>query len=347
MKTALLKWYYAEKRELPWRQSQNPYHIWLSEIILQQTRVDQGLNYYVKFINMFPDVFALAQAEEETVLKAWQGLGYYSRARNLHHTANTIVNQYNGIFPDDPMEVRKLKGIGEYTTAAILSIAYNKVLPVCDGNVERVVCRYLALQTPAKQTATHKRIMDFLWENISDKHPGDFNQAMMELGALVCKPAAPECHKCPISRNCKGRALDIAAQLPVKLTKAAIPQRYYYYLVIRNKKSGCYYLRKRTAQGVWKNLYDFPLIEREEKLNYKELSSSTEWTTLLGNTKVLDFKIPKPVIHKLSHRNLNIYFCILEIPANIKLPPDLLKLQPSELSDYPVPKPVADFLSEI
>ncbi len=346
MKTPLLKWYSAEKRELPWRLTNNPYYIWLSEIILQQTRVDQGLSYYLKFVDMFPDVFSLANASEEKVLKAWQGLGYYSRARNLHKSAQIIVSEHNGIFPVVLEDVLKLKGIGPYTAAAILSIAFNQVLPVCDGNVERVVCRYLAIQYAPKQAIAQKAIHEFLNANIDHKRPGDFNQAMMELGALICKPSSPDCQKCPISKHCKAFADDLTATLPVKAMKVVSPKRYYYYMVIHPKGEDSLYLRKRTAEGVWKNLWDFPLIESETPLNTKKLKETDEWANLFGKSKIKQRSKTGPVVHKLSHRDLIVYFIEIDSPTGIDCNEDIVKVTMKQAQKYPVSQLIANYITD-
>lgn len=344
MQKALLKWYHAEKRALPWRATHDPYFIWLSEIILQQTRVDQGLSYYLTFINIFPDVFALAKASEETVLKAWQGLGYYSRARNLHHSAQHIVKQHNGVFPSTMKEVLDLKGIGPYTAAAILSIAFNQAYPVCDGNVERVVCRYLAIHKPPKSSVAQKLIHEFLNASINRKQPGDFNQAMMELGALVCTPTNPACSKCPLRKDCKALEEGITGELPVKTVKTSNPKCYYHYLVIHPKGSSSMYLRKRTANGIWKNLWDFPLIETKLPMTLSELKKTKEWQQLIGSATIKTGRMATPIIHKLTHRELIVHFLDLEIISGALAKNEYVKATPKQAQAYPVPQLIANYL---
>jgi A/G-specific adenine glycosylase len=346
MNQSLIKWYLAEKRALPWRLTKDAYYIWLSEIILQQTRVDQGLSYYVKFIELFPSVFDLAMASEEQVLKAWQGLGYYSRARNLHHTAQVIVTMYAGVFPSTFEQIQGLKGIGPYTAAAIASIAFNQPYPVCDGNVERVVSRYLALQLPPKQAAAQKVIHDFLNSHIDRKRPGDFNQGMMELGALVCKPTHPECAKCPIRKDCKAFVQGLADSLPVKTEKAANPIHYYHYLVIHPKGEHAFFLNKRTGNGIWKNLWDFPLIETRKPQTLIDIKKTTEWLSLFEGIKMKTLARLGPVTHKLTHRELMVHFIEIEISQKTLNNPNYVKVSSKQHLKNPVPQLIANYLKK-
>jgi len=256
---AIIRWYHRHKRDLPWRNSKDPYKIWLSEIILQQTRVNQGLPYYETFVKKFPTVHHLANAKEDEVMKTWQGLGYYSRARNLHFTAKHISAELKGKFPDTFNEIKKLKGIGDYTAGAIASFAFNQPFPVVDGNVFRVLSRFYGIKTPIDSTKGKKEFTGKANLLIDKKNPGIFNQAIMEFGALQCVPQNPDCRKCPLKNNCKAYSKNLVDILPIKSQKTKIKIRYFNYFVFRVK--GKIGIRKRTENDIWKNLYDFPMVE--------------------------------------------------------------------------------------
>ena len=255
----IIRWYNKNKRDLPWRHTKDPYKIWLSEIILQQTRVQQGLPYYIAFIKKFPTIHHLSKAKENVVMKTWQGLGYYSRARNLHHTAKFISKNLKGKFPGEYDEIKKLKGVGDYTAGAIASFAFNKPHPVVDGNVFRVLSRFFGIKTPIDSTKGKKeftREAEFL---LDKKNPGLFNQAIMEFGALQCVPQNPDCEKCLLKQSCNALSKNLVDVLPIKSKKRKIRNRYFNYLIFR--KNGKILIKKRTANDIWKNLYDFPMIE--------------------------------------------------------------------------------------
>jgi len=255
----LTHWYSKEKRDLPWRESQNPYHIWLSEIILQQTRVAQGLPYFLNFVSHFPKVENLAEADETIVLRLWQGLGYYSRARNLHKAAKIVANEYKGLFPSTYEDLLKLPGVGPYTAAAIASIAFDEVVPVLDGNVFRVTSRLFSIEKDISNPTTRKVFLDALNELISRTQPGDFNQAMMELGATLCLPKNPKCDLCPISEFCEARKSSNQEQFPIKLKKVKVRNRDFYYIVFSQR--GNLGLRQRQEKDIWQGLYEFLLVE--------------------------------------------------------------------------------------
>lgn len=310
--TKLINWYQSNKRELPWRARKDPYAIWLSEIILQQTRIEQGLKYYEAFIKTYPTVFDLAKAEEEEVLKLWQGLGYYSRARNLHHTAITVVENHKGVFPENHSGLLKLKGIGDYTASAISSICYNEPQAVVDGNVYRVLSRVFGIFTPINLSQGAKEFKTLAQNLIDTKRPGEFNQGLMEFGATHCKPQNPDCKSCVFSTSCVAFKKGLVKQLPVKAGKTKVRKRYFNYLVLVSDDDKTI-LEKRTEKGIWKNLYQFPLIEKEDsskitledvKKHFSEIEIDS--VTLYNET---------PLTHKLSHQHLQIQFWVVSTPA--------------------------------
>jgi len=266
----LIQWYLQNKRELPWRNSQNPYEIWLSEIILQQTRVAQGLPYFESFLAHFPTVFDLAKASEEQVLKLWQGLGYYSRARNLHQTAKIIAFEKEGQFPKTYNELLELKGIGSYTAAAIASFAYDEAVPVVDGNVFRVLSRYFNVESDISSSKAKNEFTALAKEVMDSKQPALFNQAIMEFGALQCVPKNPDCSVCVFNTSCAALQMKKVQSLPLKLKKTKIAKRFFNYLVFQDANNNSV-VNKRTSTGIWHNLYEFPLIETENIRSEKEI----------------------------------------------------------------------------
>lgn len=265
----LLKWYEREKRELPWRNTNDPYKIWLSEIILQQTRISQGLPYYTKFTNTYPTIKALANAPLEEVLRLWQGLGYYSRARNLHACAQQVVEDYNGHFPETYEELLKLKGIGKYTAAAIASFAFNKPNAVVDGNVFRVLSRYFGISDDISEPQTFKVFEEKGNTLIPKDNPANFNQAIMDFGAIQCKPKSPHCGLCPFSATCFAFNNGLISELPVKTKKVKVRKRYFDYLALEHE--GTYLLKSRGPKDIWQGLYDFALLESEKSISEKAL----------------------------------------------------------------------------
>ncbi|MGV3461421.1 MAG: A/G-specific adenine glycosylase [Flavobacterium sp.] len=304
---ALTDWYLQNKRDLPWRKTTDPYFIWLSEIILQQTRVAQGLPYFVAFTETFPTVQSLADAPEEKVLKLWQGLGYYSRARNLHTTAKIVNDEMGGIFPPDYNGLLKLKGVGNYTAAAIASIAYGEEVPVVDGNVYRVLARYFGITTDISSSGAKKEFTAKAASLMPKGQASLFNQAMMEFGALQCVPKSPPCMICPLVSDCVAYNTGRVNQLPVKLKKTKVTNRYFNYLVVKDA-DGKTLIQKRTGKGIWHNLYEFPLLETDGLL----ASADVERLILAMDLrfKIDDLRLMNevPVIHKLSHRHLHIRF---------------------------------------
>ncbi|MGB0423635.1 MAG: A/G-specific adenine glycosylase [Flavobacteriales bacterium] len=337
--SALFKWYDSHKRSLPWRSTTNPYHIWLSEIILQQTRIEQGLSYYLKFTELFPTVQHLANAEDDEVMKAWQGLGYYSRARNLLYTARFISNELNGTFPDNSKDLQKLKGVGPYTAAAIASFAFKEVVPVVDGNVYRLISRLYGITSPIDTPIGHQEILTTVTELISTKQPDVFNQAIMDFGSTHCKTKKPLCSTCPFQDQCVAFKMNLIDQLPLKSKKTKVFTKHLYYLVLSDEKN--ILVKKRPAIGIWSNLHDFPLIESDissdiEHVIEKFRTSHPE-VNLINN-------VSEPVQHLLSHRKMFVTF--IEASSNLlsrKESRDLF-LQPiNELEKLAVPKVIENY----
>lgn len=343
--TSILKhWYKANKRDLPWRRTTDPYKIWVSEIIMQQTRIEQGQEYYLRFLKKFPDIMALAAAGEEEVLKLWQGLGYYSRARNMHATAREIMKVYNGKFPEAYDEIRKLKGIGDYTAAAIASISFNLPYPVVDGNVLRFFTRHFGLQAPIDTAEGKFAVLNMAMQHIDKKDPGNFNQAMMEFGALQCRPGIPDCKVCPFKGTCFALRNHRIAEFPVKSKKQAQRTRHFNYLFITSGrgKNKSVFLNKRTGNDIWKNLYDFPLIETNKATDLKKLMVSEEWINFFQGIKVHVSGESKTFRHVLSHQVIEAKFIRVEAPARVRLP--FLKVKIGDIGEYPVPRLVEKFM---
>jgi A/G-specific adenine glycosylase len=314
----LIKWYLQNKRDLPWRNTTNPYPIWLSEIMLQQTRVAQGMPYFLSFTTAFPTVFDLATANEEEVLKLWQGLGYYSRARNLHKTAQYIAYDLAGIFPDNYSDLLKLKGVGEYTAAAIASFSYNEVVPVVDGNVFRVLSRYFDIETDIAAASAKKEFAAFAFELIPKDNPATFNQAIMEFGALQCVPKSPNCGICVFNESCAALQKKKVDQLPVKSKKVKVRNRYFNYLVVADENNNTI-IQKRTDKGIWHNLYEFPLIETDKEEDFDFITEQIQTDYFKDNTiiSILEDN-DKSVIHKLSHQHLHIKFWKVNLNGSIE-----------------------------
>ena len=304
----LIQWYLQNKRDLPWRKTTNPYPIWLSEIMLQQTRVAQGMPYFLSFTTAFPTVFDLAEASEEQVLKLWQGLGYYSRARNLHKTAQYIATELSGVFPETYIDLLKLKGVGEYTAAAIASFSYNEAVPVVDGNVFRVLSRYFDVETDIALASAKKEFGALAFELMPKDNPAIFNQAIMEFGALQCVPKSPNCGICIFNESCAALEKNKVDQLPVKSKKIKIRNRYFNYLVVEDETESTI-IQKRTDKGIWHNLYEFPLIETEKEEDFDYVSEAVQGDYFKDNTVIsmLEYN-EKSILHKLSHQHLHIKF---------------------------------------
>jgi len=334
----LIFWYLQNNRELPWRKTKNPYFIWLSEIMLQQTRVAQGTAYYLKFSESFPTVFDLAKADESTVLKMWQGLGYYSRARNLHYSAKQIAEEFNGEFPSTYKEIIKLKGIGDYTASAIASICFDEPTAVVDGNVYRVLSRYFGINTAINSSAGIKEFKALAQILIDESQPGTHNQAIMDFGALHCKPQNPLCKTCPFADSCVALEKKLTKELPVKEKKIKVRNRYFNFLVVKTNTDKTI-LSERKGKGIWQGLYQFPLIESDTNINKNELVSSEEFINLFPNETTISLFNKKEIIHKLSHQHLYTQFWIVETATSSEA-----KIKWNAINKYPVPVLIANFL---
>ncbi len=336
-------WYRQNHRDLPWRNTVEPYRIWISEIILQQTRVVQGLDYYRRFIERFPDVLTLADAQEEEVLKYWQGLGYYSRARNLHTAAKQIKELHNGIFPDEYEQILRLKGVGEYTAAAIASFAYNLPYAVLDGNVYRVLSRVFGIEIPIN-TPKAKKEFSALAQGLLDKNnPSLHNNAIMELGALQCVPSSPDCDRCPLAEKCVAFADGKVQNLPVKEKKNAVKERFFHYFFVEN--DDFVYIKKREGKDIWKNLYEFPLIETDEKTEIADLMEQNKFKSWFGSATLQISGKPFYVKHILTHRIIHATFYSVKIQnGEVLAPGSWLLVHKNNLQDYPVSRLIEMFL---
>lgn len=342
----IINWYQKNKRDLPWRSNTAPYRVWLSEIILQQTRVAQGEKYFHKFISQFPDIESLAAASEDTVLKLWQGLGYYSRARNLHFTAKYIVQHYNGRFPSTYPEIRALKGVGHYTAAAIASFAFKLPYPAIDGNVMRILARLFCIETPIYSANGKKQIQQIANQLIENQPPDIFNQALMEFGSLQCVPKSPDCPNCPLRENCMALAKGKVAELPVRNRTLKQTKRFFHYLVVRN--GSFTFLNQRTQNDIWKNLYEFPLLETPNESPPETLMKSEAWKKHFPKESFTLEKISETFVHQLSHRRIFARFYVLNLkPESLSadfFEKNYLKIPKNELHSYAVSRLIEKFL---
>ena len=335
----ILVWYRKNKRDLPWRETLDPYKIWLSEIILQQTRVAQGTPYYEKFLKSFPTVEHLANAGETEVLKLWQGLGYYSRARNLHATSKTIVDKYGGRFPDTYKGLLELKGVGDYTASAIASICFDEPRAVVDGNVYRVLARYFGIETPINSTKGIKYFKELARSIMNADHIRDYNQGVMEFGAVQCVPKNPDCPACPLKNGCMARQRNNVAGLPVKLGRTKVRKRYFNYLVVLDGE-GKTQLRQRKGKGIWENLFEFPRLDSDRELGRKQVERNLSEVLQLEEPPTVYQYGEGQVVHKLSHQHLYTKFWVVKTSGKLNEGVVL-----SDLERYPVPVLVANFIS--
>ncbi len=345
----IISWYEQHKRDLPWRQTSDPYAVWLSEIILQQTRVSQGTAYYLRFLNKWPTVHALALASEQSILRLWQGLGYYSRARNMHATAKSIVENHKGIFPVNYDALRSFKGIGPYTAAAISSICGNEARAVVDGNVYRVLSRYFDIEFPYNSNEGKKKIQQLADKLIIKHDPGRFNQAVMELGALQCVPRNPNCAICPLNKKCVAYIKDKVDMLPIKKSKKPLVKRYFNYLclICDDKREGSgVYLHHRNAKDIWQGLYDFPMIESKKQLTLKSLMEHPQWETLTDKEDAEHLNTSAIIKHQLTHQTIYAVFHVLKMKKPFDEPPkkNVLLVPQRKLDQFPMPRLILRFL---
>ena len=339
----LIDWYEAHHRDLPWRQTNDPYLIWISEVILQQTRVAQGLDYYLRFTRRFPDVRSLAEAGEDEVMKYWQGLGYYSRARHLHEAARQIVARFGGQFPSAWEDIRSLSGIGDYTAAAIGSFAFGQPWATVDGNVYRVLARLFDVDLPIDSGAGRRYFTNLAQALLDKERPAAFNQAMMEFGALQCVPRGPDCAHCPLGDKCLARARGRVDALPVKEGKKAPLPRYFNYLDIR--QGDTLLLAKRAGKDIWRNLYEFPLVETPAPVSWEQLLQTDACHAMLDGAGQITLErrleLPK---HVLTHRVIHAVFYRLQVSA---FPPALVaytRVPREAVGDYAVSRLMESYL---
>lgn len=339
----LLKWYSANPREMPWKHTNDPYKIWLSEIILQQTRVEQGLPYYERMIKRFPTVNHLAKASEAEVLKSWEGLGYYTRARNLHAAAKQIILEFNGKFPETHETILQLKGVGPYSAAAIGSFAFGLPHAVVDGNVYRVLARYFGIRETVDVSKGKKIFSDLAQKLMDKKNPGDYNQAIMNFGALVCKPANPECFSCIFKKECVAYLEQSVAELPAKARKNVVRNRWFNFLVLENEEDVI--IEKRNEKDIWNSLYQFPLLEARGLLKPSELKKLWKKENFFGDQTLKTTSISEVITHKLSHQTIFARFVHLQLDSQqLSLPDGWMKVKKKKLGKYSFPKLIDNYL---
>ena len=338
----MIAWYEIHKRNLPWRDTENPYLIWVSEIILQQTRVVQGLDYYRRFVEAYPDILSLAHADIDDVLKIWQGLGYYSRARNMHAAAKYLVREHQGIFPASYDGLITIKGIGDYTASAIASLAFGQAVPVIDGNVNRVIARLYGIQQPVNKPEGQKEIRACAEKMMVRDEPATYNQAIMEFGALQCVPKNPDCDGCVLNRSCVAFRNGMVNVLPVKLKTTKIATRYFHYLYVRLGNRT--FIRRRTAGDIWTGLYEFPLIETAAETGLDELILHPDWQSYFEGQAPLVESVSSEVLHRLTHRVLKIKFYKITVNQPI-CGQDFVEIPEDNVHLYAVPKVIDNFFS--
>lgn len=338
----LITWYNKNKRDLPWRNHKDPYKIWLSEIILQQTQVVQGMSYYLKFAQKYPKIGQLAAAKEDEVLKLWQGLGYYSRARNLHAAAKAVNEQYKGVFPSTYEDIKALKGVGDYTAAAISSFAYNLPYAVVDGNVYRVLSRLFGIETPIDSSAGKKQFQQLATELLDKKEPGQHNQAIMEFGSQYCKPVNPDCQNCIFNAKCFAFKSARVNELPVKSKKTKVKNRYLNYVVLIDKNNSIY-LNRRSANDIWKGLYEFLLIESDKQITVQQLLKHKTFIENAGDKFKL-LHTSKLYKHVLSHQHLYARFYVVRMA--VSLPKTQTKTTLKNLTDFAFARLTEKFLND-
>ncbi|NBA85898.1 A/G-specific adenine glycosylase [Emticicia sp. CRIBPO] len=335
-------WYLKNKRDLPWRKTKDPYLIWMSEIILQQTRVSQGLPYYEKFVSAFPTVADLAQADESQVLRLWQGLGYYSRARNMHAAAKMVMKEFGGKFPDHYEDLKKLKGVGSYTAAAIASIAFGEAVPVVDGNVYRVLSRLFEIDLPITSSGAYKYFYNIADQLITGQNPADFNQAFMELGAMVCHPKNPDCEACPVHVECGAFLHKTQSEYPKKDKKVKTKERFLNYLVFKNRDH--IWVNQRPSKDIWANMFDFYLVEKED--NSFDLEHELGLIFPSGLPKFVAINKSEKFFHVLTHRKITAYFWEIELENMVILDKTGEFIELSAFENLPKPQLIVNYLKQ-
>lgn len=343
----LSEWYQKEGRDLPWRITKDPYKIWISEVILQQTRVAQGKDYYFRFIEKFPSIDKLASANEDEVLKLWQGLGYYTRARNLHAAAKQVMQHFEGRFPSKYTDIISLKGVGEYTASAISSIAFNEPQAVVDGNVYRVIARIFGIESPIHTSSGKKIIKEIAQSLLDHTNPGQHNQAMMDFGALVCSPQQPSCGECSIQEFCTAFAENRVSELPVNNRKITVKDRYFHYFHILHKEFT--FIQKRNNSDIWKNLFEFPLIETPTPTEFSKLERTDSFHLIINDVSHFSVDHRLSINHQLTHQTIHTHFYRIIIPDNMPYTPpiNVIKIESEQLQDYPVSRLTHKYLEII
>ncbi len=314
--THLTNWYRNNARDLPWRNTRNPYQIWISEVILQQTRINQGLAYYLRFVDRFPTIDLLANADQQEILLLWQGLGYYSRARNMHEAAKQVLKIYDGVFPSTYDQIIKLKGVGEYTAAAIASIAFGEPKVVVDGNVLRFLSRLHGYTQPVNSARGKTAIREIAEKLLQDAEPAIFNQALMEFGALYCVPRNPDCINCIFSNSCQALALGIVNDLPVKSKKIVVKKRFLNYLFLyyyNENNQIIFFIQQRGKGDIWHGLFDLPLIEDDKCYDFDTLTTSEYWNENISSHEPVISTTYKDFTHQLTHQQLNTRFFTVKL----------------------------------
>jgi len=340
----IYKWYEYHRRELPWRLTSDPYLIWVSETILQQTRVKQGLPYYNRFIRHFPDVSSLAAASGDELMKIWEGLGYYSRARNMHDAAKAIESLHGGKFPDKYEEIRNLKGVGDYAAAAVASIAFGLPYAVADGNVFRFLTRYLGIQEAVDTTHGKRLVRQTAEELLNTEHPGYHNEALMEFGALCCIPKKPDCPRCPVQPGCFAFHHGMVNVLPVKSKKTVRKNRYFYFYVPEDEWN--IIIEKRIGRDIWKNLYQFPLYEPGYELTENEILSNAFFKELIPDGHGAIIEISPVRLHELTHQQIRARFITIFQPKLSLTNSNHQKISKEEIHKFAFPALIRNFLEE-
>ncbi len=340
----LISWYWKNRRFLPWKETKGPYKIWVSEIILQQTRVEQGLSYYLRFVEAFPTIEVLANAKEEKVLHLWQGLGYYSRARNMHAAAKQIISDFKGIFPRNYEDILTLNGVGEYTAKAIASYAYNDAHAVVDANVKRIIARIYGIEEVVDNLSTKKTIIKIIDSLLDKKQSALFNQAMMDFGSLICLPKNPKCADCIFSSECKAYKKELTDTIPLKKAKNKQKKRYFHYIICVDGK-GNTLIHKRRKKDIWQHLYEFPLLEDKTVLSKKDIIKKI-------NIPARTLSLSATKKHILSHQIIHTDFYILRCENCKKLAKtlenkELQLVKMATIGQFPFPKLIEQYITNI